>query len=533
MTEEPKPTPPAQTALPPGDSGSRADVEVFARRGIINFVGAVSYGLFNFLIVLLVTHALRTDEAGGFFEVVAMFTIASSVILFGAQNGLVRQIARARALNRALEIRRVIFAGTIPVLVVAVLASGVLALGASTFASTFADRNITADLERMVVISTPFVFLSTLMYLALAVTRGLGTMVPTVAIDRMIRVCLQAVGMAAVLAWSLSAPTAMLLWGLPFAVAAIVATVWATKLVRARETRNPGDWMPRSFGIVTGEFWRFAAPRGFASVFQTGSLWLDTLFLGALNSPGAAAIYTAGGRLTLVGSFFLESVVQALAPQVSSLMAKKELQRVQDVYRAATIWLVSATWPIYLLLAIFAPGVLTLFGKSYAAGAPAIVIMSGAMLISMAFGPVDIVLLMGGRSSLNLVNTLASLGTNVGLNLLLIPRWGISGAATAWAASTVVNNVLPAAQVYRIFGVHTFGRQFWIPVGSSTVFVGGIAIAARVLAGPSIEVMIVAGLLGGLLHGGTLWRFRNDLRLAELRTAFGRRGLRKAEGPAA
>jgi O-antigen/teichoic acid export membrane protein len=532
VTEEPKPTPPAQTPPPPGDTGSRADVEVFARRGLINFVGAVSYGLFTFLTVLLVTHALRTDEAGGFFEVVAMFTIASSVILFGAQNGLVRQISRARALNRALEIRRVVFAGTVPVFVAAVLASAAIALGASTFASTFADPNTATEVERMVVISTPFVLLSTVMYLALAVTRGLGTMVPTVAIDRMVRVSLQALGMAAVLVWGLSAPTAVLLWGLPFALAAVGATVWAVKLVRARESGNRGDWMPRSLGIVTGEFWRFAAPRGLASVFQTGSLWLDTLFLGALNSPGAAAIYTAGGRLTLVGSFFLESVVQALAPQVSSLMAKRELQRVQDVYRAATIWLVCATWPIYLLLAIFAPGVLTLFGKGYAAGAPAIVIMSGAMLISMAFGPVDIVLLMGGRSSLNLVNTVASLVTNVGLNLLLIPRWGISGAAFAWAASTVVNNVLPAAQVYRIFRVHTFGRQFWIPVASASAFVGGVAIAARAVAGPSILVMIVAGLVGGSLHAATLWRFRHDLRLAELRTAFGRRGRRKAEQPA-
>jgi O-antigen/teichoic acid export membrane protein len=531
VTEEPKPSPPAQTTRPPGGTGSRADVEVFARRGLINFVGAVSYGLFTFLTVLLVTHALPTDEAGAFFEVVAMFTIASSVILFGAQNGLVRQIARARALNRALEIRRVVFAGTIPVLVVAVLASVAIAIGASTFAATFADRSTINDLERMVVISTPFVLLSTVMYLSLAVTRGLGTMVPTVAIDRMTRVCLQALGMAAVLVLGLSAPTAVLLWGLPFALAAIGATVWALKLVRARESRA-GDWMPRSFGLVTGEFWRFAAPRGLASVFQTGSLWLDTLFLGALSSPGAAAIYTAGGRLTLVGSFFLESVVQALAPQVSSLMAKRELQRVQDVYRAATLWLVCATWPIYLLLAIFAPGILTLFGKGYAAGAPAIVIMSVAMLISMAFGPVDIVLLMGGRSSLNLMNTVASLVTNVGLNLLLIPRWGISGAAFAWAASTVVNNVLPAGQVYRIFRIHTFGRQFWIPVASASAFVGGIAIAARVLAGPSIPVMVVAGLIGGAMHGATLWRFRHDLRLAELRSAFGRRGLRTAEGSA-
>ncbi len=498
---------------------------------MISFVGAVSYGLFNFLTVVLVAHALSKEEAGAFFEVVAMFMIVVSVLLFGAEGGLVRQISRARALNRVHEIRRIVVAASLPVMGAGTVGVIVGIVGARRFATTFADPSTVADLRFMIAVASPFVLLAAVMYLSLAITRGLGTMVPTVAVERIGRVGLQTLGMTVVLVAGLSGRTAALIWAAPFGLAAIWGGLWSGRLIRGRERKAEGALMPRRLGLVSGEFWRFSAPRGLASVFQTGSLWLDTLFLGAMNSPGSAAVYTAGGRLTLIGSFFLQSIVQAMSPQVSALLARGETRRVEHVYRTATWSLVALTWPIYLLLIAFAPGVLRLFGKGYGAGVPAIVIMSGAMLVSMAFGPVDIVLLMGGKSSLNLWNTLASLGTNIVLNLLLIPHLGISGAAIAWAASTVVNNVLPALQVHHIFKIHAFGLQFLIPLASSTVFVGGAAFAGRTLFGSSIPVMVGAGGLGCLLHAGALWRFRETLRLTELKSAFTRRGA-EVEGSA-
>ena len=197
-------------------------------------------------------------------------------------------------------------------------------VGAHRFAATFADPGTVADLQFMIDIASPFVLLAAVMYLSLAATRGLGTMVPTVAVERVGRVGLQTLGMAVVLVAGLSGRTAALIWVAPFGIAAIWGSVWGTRLVRTRERRTEGALMPRRLGLVTGEFWRFSAPRGLASVFQTGSLWLDTLFLGAMKSPGSAAVYTAGGGLTLIGSFFLQAIVQAMSPQVSALLARGE-----------------------------------------------------------------------------------------------------------------------------------------------------------------------------------------------------------------
>jgi hypothetical protein len=93
-----------------------------------------------------------------------------------------------------------------------------------------------------------------------------------------------------------------------------------------------------------------------------------------------------------------------------------------DVYQVATAWLVLMAWPMYLGLAIFAPLLLRVFKPQYVSGASSLEILAVTMLVATGIGPVDMVLLMGGRSFWNLFNVIVALTVNVGLSLLLIPH---------------------------------------------------------------------------------------------------------------
>ena len=76
------------------------------------------------------------------------------------------------------------------------------------------------------------------------------------------------------------------------------------------------------------------------------------------------------------------------------------------------------------MMAVFAPVLVQVFGDGFGGGAIVLTILSLAMLASMACGPVDVVLLMGGRSWWSAGNTMVALTLNVVLNLILIPRTG-------------------------------------------------------------------------------------------------------------
>src|SRR6185369_5165767 len=124
------------------------------------------------------------------------------------------------------------------------------------------------------------------------------------------------------------------------------------------------------------------------------------------------------------------------------------------LYQVATGWLVLVTWPISLLVVLFAPLYLGLFGAGYRAGAPVVLVLAAAMLVATGCGMVDMVLAMAGRTSWNLLNVLVALAVTVGLDVLLIPRLGALGAAVGLACAMVANNLLPLIQVGRSVRLH-------------------------------------------------------------------------------
>ena len=147
---------------------------------------------------------------------------------------------------------------------------------------------------------------------------------------------------------------------------------------------------------------------------------------------------------------------------------------------------------------------LTAFGDGFGDGAAVIAITGVGFLFASAAGPVDMLLLMAGRSRLSLINTGVALIVNVGANLALIPWWGIRGAATAWLLSLVVANGLPLVQVWRDLGIHPWGgrtlRALAITGVAGIALVLGRAVAGTTATGLGLGLILGAGVVvGGIL----------------------------------
>jgi O-antigen/teichoic acid export membrane protein len=144
------------------------------------------------------------------------------------------------------------------------------------------------------------------------------------------------------------------------------------------------------------------------------------------------------------------------------------------------------------------------------------------MLVAVASGSVDTVVLMSGRSWLSLGNTIAALVVNIGLNLFLIPRWGVLGAGVAWAVAIIVRNALPLIQVRRSMGMSPFGpgslRVAVVSVACFAVVPGALA-----LVGVSQWLVLAALLLGGVVYAYLLWRSRRLLQLDHMLAALRRK----------
>jgi O-antigen/teichoic acid export membrane protein len=357
----------------------------------------------------------------------------------------------------------------------------------------------------------PFLPCAVLFDVLIAGTQGFHTMTPTVLLEKIGRPTLQVALL--VLAMLVGDTWLMALaWVAPYAIGLLLVTGAITRLVRKEKHEQVvPQVVPRS------EFWRYTGPRGIAAVAQLTLQRLDIVLVAAYLGPRDAAIYTAATRFVVLGQLGSQAVSLAVQPKFSELLAKHDLATTLRVYKTSTAWVMAVTWPIHLLVGVLAPIILLLFGNGYDEGRWVVVVLAGAMLIATGCGMVTMLLVMAGRTTANLINVLVALGVNLSLNLILIPRWGIIGAAIAWAASIVLSNLLPLLQIRRSLGLDPFGRSS-AAVALLAVFAFATVPSIGWLLGGSPILVIGLCVVGVLVYGAGIWRLRRVLELDALIT---------------
>jgi O-antigen/teichoic acid export membrane protein len=544
--------------MPAVAAPARGKLAEVARGSTLNLAGAAFSGVAAVALTVVVTRSFSKPLAGAFFTAISLFLIAETAATLGGYVGLVNFIAGLRSLGQESRVSAILRAAIVPVAVVSVsmAAAIVLAAGPLTRAVILGGQLGHADADqaaaiaalRWLAVALPFAaMLDTL----LGATRGYRDMRPTVVLDRLGRSGLQLLGVlvAAVMgATSLLAP----LWALPYLPAAVLAWLWLRRIrprwglhrmgapaargnrqrpAAAAMTRRP---VPAAWsGLASKQlarpdargFWRFTAPRAVAALAQITIQRLDIVLVAILRGPAEAAIYTAATRFLVAGQFINAAISMAAQPRFAELFTIGKRREVNSVYQATTAWLMLLTWPLYLLAIIFGPEVLTVFGHSYRAGASVMAILGAAMLLATACGQVDMVLIASGRSSWSLMNGLFAVAANVGLDLVLIPRYGIAGAAIGWAVAIALTNVVPLIQLAAVSRVHPFGRSTLAAVLLPVVCMTAVPLAVRAVAGPGAAAAVAGIVIGSALLVAGSWRFRETLHLSELPgvAALGRR----------
>lgn len=520
-----------------------AELRVVARGGVITLAGYVSSSLLGFVLVVIVSRGLGAKGAGMFFEAVALFTILTSVTALGADTGLLRAVPWYRTRERVVDIRRTLVVAFGPVLVISTLLAGVAFALAPQLVEIFMRGARQHEGVAFIRVLLPFLPLAAASAVALAATRGFSTVMPFVVVEQIGKPLARPLLILVAIAAGLGSTAVAVAWAVPVAAGFAVA-LWLLvgRLHRAERRDRPRRRLagrgraarsPRTFGTLAAEFWRFSAPRGTAAIFQVTVVWLDVLLVGSLRSTREAGIYAAASRFITAGTFALQAVRLVIAPQFSEMLARREHDRVEAVHQVATWWVMAASWPLYLTLATFGPFVLGVFGREYVAGQTALTILALAMLVNLGTGNIQSVLLMAGKSSWNLLNMAISVTSNVILNLLLIPRFGIAGAAIAWAVSICVDNLATAVEVRVLLGIRPFGRWYGGVALAAAVCYGVCGAVARLLLGPSLLALVLYLVVATGVYATLLWRWRTSLQLPVLLEAVRSRVRPAGAGPAA
>ncbi|AGL14574.1 multi antimicrobial extrusion protein MatE [Actinoplanes sp. N902-109] len=466
-----------------------------ARGGLANMIGSALAGGTGVVVTWIVARVLGAEQAGAFFAATAAFVLGGGLAKLGTQTGLVYWLARLRATGREHLLGACLRTGLLPVTVLALL------LGAAMWWQAPAIAHLTAPGSAHVLaghttglrVLAVFLPLQALTDALLTATRGYKAMRPTVMLDRVLRSGLQLLCMGAVFVaalWTTAAlPVLAFAWAVPYLPVTILAAVTLRRIYLAGKPASYRVRRSETLGLRR-DFWRFTGPRALASVAQLALQRVDVLLVAALGGLAAAAGYAVAGRFVVLIQFANQGISQSVQPRLAEALATGDRGTARHLYQTATGWLVLVTWPINLLVILYAPIYLRLFGEQYTAGTPVVVVLACAMLVATGCGMVDMVLAMAGRTSWNLVNVLVALGVTIGLDVLLIPRHGAFGAAVGLACAMVANNLLPLVQVARAARLH--------PFGAGTLTAGVLSVVCFAVL-PRIVLAVTGGGTAGLV----------------------------------
>ena len=166
--------------------------------------------------------------------------------------------------------------------------------------------------------------------------------------------------------------------------------------------------------------------------------YVDILALEHLGSPQDVAIYFAGARLLSIVAFVYYAIAGTTTHKFTQFYVTGDNERLRQFFRRTVRW---TFWPSLVIcgviLALGNP-LLLLFGPGFDDGYSAMVILAFGMIARAAVGPAERLLnMLGDRKPCAAAYALAFV-INLALCFVLIPRFGIDGAAAATSTALVV-----------------------------------------------------------------------------------------------
>jgi O-antigen/teichoic acid export membrane protein len=240
-------------------------------------------------------------------------------------------------------------------------------------------------------------------------------------------------------------------WGLNFSY--VGALLIGLFLIRKMVPRKKARFEPRPLLL-------YSLPLLFTAFFGFLFAWVDMFLLGIMATAGEAGVYRAASQVTFVMTMLLLAANSLYAPMAASLHTAGEMERLRALYRRVSEWLYAIVLPLLLFILFSAGPIMGLFGEEFIReGRAPLLILSIGQFVNCITGGVGSTLIMTGRQKVEFLNSFFMLALDVGLNLFLIPEFGITGTALAGSLSLILVNGLRVIEAKRIYGMHPFTQE--------------------------------------------------------------------------
>jgi O-antigen/teichoic acid export membrane protein len=230
-------------------------------------------------------------------------------------------------------------------------------------------------------------------------------------------------------------------------------TLIQTALLRRRLKRAvaPGE---RRYEL---RYWMVTAlPIAFVDGFFLLLTYVDTLILQIFVGPADIAVYYASTKTLAILNFIYFAVSAASAHRFAQYYVNGEHDKLASFLQDTVRWTFWPSLALGLVMLALGRPILSLFGPGFAEGYPLLFVLAIGLMARASVGPAERLLSMQDQQIASAMIYACAFATNLVLCLLLIPHFGLMGAAASTASAVVTESVLLFVVSKRKLGLHIF-----------------------------------------------------------------------------
>lgn len=444
------------------------------------FVGTfLGLGL-NYVYAIVLARLLGPEQFGLYAIGLGCFNLLSVIALAGLDTAVLRFVPALRAQNDAVGIGGIIRAVLVLAAVLGVLYAAVLLLSSDMLADQFLHHPDASTVLQLFALSIPLFVVSTV---AIAALQAFGEVRWRTFVKYL---CEPVVKFAITLGFIWVG------WGLTSAVVALPAALLLTAVLALLPLRL--FWLKVKVPLFSNKHYSKVITY---SLPLLGGLFLnsiatrsDVFFLGYWVPVAQIGIYSAAFQTAAIMAVVLGTLESVATPFLSESISMNNRVDVRSLAGTVLRWTIMVTLPLCIIMAVFATDVMDLFGQQFVSGWACLVILTVGQFANSVTGCSNGMLLWSGHSKLVMWNSVVASGTQIALYLILIPSYGIVGAAIAASASLVLTTILRIVQVHHVLRIWPYDSTILKPLASGFLSLALILMVRAVLPDSMAGVLV-------------------------------------------
>lgn len=439
-----------------------------AKGGGITFAGKMFMSASRLITAVLLARLLGAEQYGLYSLSLSAANIAVVIAVFGLDTALIRYIAIQRKRGDEPGIWGTLQIGIGTATFLSVCTGTLLYAFSFPIAEQLFKSPQLAPLLQIVSVIIPMLTLSEVL---VGANRGFKRMDTPVIAQFVAQPIIRLVLILVLLLTDFNVAMAIITFGLADMAASFILLSYLNKEFRLKRPLRSARYEMRD---IMG----FSIPVWLSEMMFKFQGNIQTLLLGSLGTITGVGIFAIANQITRVTSEFSSSINVTAKPIMASLHEGGDLRQMEQIYQITNKWVIIVQLPAFFIMALYPTQLLAIFDQSFTSGAEALVIMAFASLLRVGTGMGGIIIDMTGHAKVKLLNSILRLGAYIGFNVLLIPRYGLIGAALSILLGEGFINLLRLIQVYFLFKLLPFNWSFIKPAAA-----GAVALASYYIAG--------------------------------------------------